>query len=135
MNPRGSGRRGGFTLIEVMLTVALVAVLVSLATPGYRQFVNRAHRTDAIAHMLRIASCQERVRALAGAYDLGRCLPAPQPRYSFEYAEDSESGYVVMAHPVGAQAADPCGTLILEHTGGRSVGTPQADPNRCWSGR
>jgi len=125
----------GFSLIEIMVVLVVVALLASLALPGYRQFVNRSYRTDAIAQLMRVASCQERVRATHGAYDTGRCLPTAPVRYQMAYRQDAGTGFTVLARPVGIQSEDPCGTLILEHTGGRGVSAQGADVDRCWSGR
>ena len=50
---------GGFTLIEVMITVAIVAILASIALPSYRQYIIRAKRSAAQAQMMDIANRQQ----------------------------------------------------------------------------
>ena len=50
----------GFTLIELMVTIAIVGILASIAYPAYRAQVLRAQRTDATAALLRVAAAQER---------------------------------------------------------------------------
>ena len=108
---------------------------MSLAVPGYQQFIGRSHRTDAIARMLQVAGCQERLRTVRGGYDTSACLPATVPRYAFEYGANEGNGFTLMALPQAGQADDPCGTLILDHTGSRRVSAPDADVLRCWMGR
>ena len=125
--------RRGFTLIELVIVVALLAILMTLATPSYRVYVMRAHRSEAIAQMLSVAQCQERTRADRGAYDLGLCLPGSLPRYQFAYqAGSGGQGWTVRAQPRDAQATDDCGTLELSHTGARHA---DGDEWRCWAGR
>jgi len=50
----------GFSLVELMVTVAVVATIAAVAIPSYRQYVMRASRADATAALLRLASNQER---------------------------------------------------------------------------
>ena len=129
-------RNNGFSLVELVLVVAILGLLLTLAAPGYQGFVRRAHRSDAIAHLLQMAACQERLRAENGAYDTTRCLPGASRRYAFAYAPDSPPrSYVVEARPLDAQVDDTCGTLLLLHDGARQVSAPGADAVRCWAAR
>ncbi|RZA07773.1 MAG: prepilin-type N-terminal cleavage/methylation domain-containing protein, partial [Moraxellaceae bacterium] len=50
----------GFTLIEVMVTVAIVAILAAIAIPNYSQYVQKTRRTDAQEKLLDMAAQQER---------------------------------------------------------------------------
>lgn len=126
-----SGR--GFTLVELVIVVALLAVLLVLAAPSYRQFVQRAHRVEAIAQLLRVAQCQERTRARTGVYDPASCLPAALPRYAFAYRPGTGAqAWAVLAQPQAEQSQDACGTLSLDHLGARQAG---GDAWRCWVGR
>lgn len=65
MSQQGRGlsthrRHRGFTLVELMVTIAIVGILASIAYPAYRAQVLRAQRTDATAALLRVAAAQER---------------------------------------------------------------------------
>jgi type IV pilus assembly protein PilE len=128
----------GFSLIELMIVVTLAGILVSLATPSYRKYVMRAHRTEAIGKMLQVAACQERIYAASGSYDTGLCLMQSGEYYELEYSapDISDTGrFTVLATPVGPQTSDPCGTLFLDQLGTRTVGNEAGDPVKCWSGR
>ena len=59
--PNGSR---GFSLVELMMVIVIIAILASVAVPGYRDYVQRAQRVDATAALLRIAAAQE--KALEG---------------------------------------------------------------------
>ena len=129
--------QGGFTLVEVVLVVALLGLLVTLAAPSYQAFLLRAHRSDAMVQLMELGACQERIRAGSGAYDTSGCLPPPGARYVFYYLNNTAPGadyYQAAARPRGAQAADPCGELQLDSLGSRSVSGRDASASRCWAG-
>ncbi len=121
-----------------MIVTALLAILVALATPGYRHFSQRAYRSAAIAQLMQVASCQERVRAINGAYDTRTCLPVDDQHYLYRYKGPAEAEtllFKVMAQPRASQETDSCGSISLDQDGGRTVGNESADTERCWSGR
>lgn len=125
----------GFSLVELVVVLAVAALLMTLATPSYQRYLDRAHRTEAIAHMLSIAGCQERIRSLNGNYDHSRCLPEPGERYTFAFSDARDHGFMLVAQPRARQSDDPCGSLMLDHLGQRHVGAAGADVYRCWTGR
>ena len=61
-------RHGGFSLIELMIVVAIVGVLATIAYPSYQDYVRRAARAEARAAMLHMAQLQERNFSDRGAY-------------------------------------------------------------------
>jgi type IV pilus assembly protein PilE len=133
---RAMANHRGFTMIELLLALTIAALLLGLAIPSYRHYVQRAHRAEAAARLLQLSLCQERLRASEGRYRAGHCLPADTRRYAFELQlTGSPVGqrYRAQARPRGPQENDPCGTLIIEHTGLRRV-SGGADIRRCWSG-
>lgn len=127
----------GFTLIEAMIVVAILAILSMIAYPSYTQFIARGHRADAHATMLEAAQYMERQYSTQGTYQdalPARLLVSPagaggaQQRYTVTVTT-SVSAYTLSAAPIGA---DPCGTLTFTGTGvkGRSgAGLSVAD---CW---
>lgn len=132
--PSKHGR--GFTLVEVMIVAAIVAILFALALPSYRGFLLRTHRTDALAELLQAAACQERQRAAKGQYDKSQCLPATSSRYRFAYGASSLPDlYRIEAQPQNGQARDACGRLALDALGRRFAYGAGASAADCWSGR
>ena len=64
------GRAAGVTLVEIMVVVGIVALLTAVAVPSYRQYTTRAHRTEAMAALLRLATNQERFYLQSNQYSL-----------------------------------------------------------------
>jgi type IV pilus assembly protein PilE len=124
-------RSRGFTLIELMITVVIVAILASIAYPNYSEYVERAARRDAIAVMLEAQQFAERrfteQRSYAGV-DLA--LPAslnrspkdsPTPRYTITFTNVTPTTYVVNATFAPAFTPKKCGNLSVNQIGVRTI--------------
>ncbi len=112
----------GFTLIELMITIVIVAILASIAIPSYRQYVIRGNRTAAQAAMMEIATRQQQFfvanRTYATAAQLGFALPPEVvENYDFAIAPDDgpPPGFLITFTPKGGQAGDV--TLTLDSEG------------------
>jgi type IV pilus assembly protein PilE len=125
----------GFTLIELMIVVGIVAILAAVAIPSYQESVRRGRRADARVAMTNLATRLERCFTQFGAYDADDCeiaSPADSPEGFYEVTVETEAAtWTLTAEPQGAQADDEaCGTFTLTNTGQRDVsGTT---PERCW---
>ena len=132
--PRRS-RSAGFTLIELMIVVGIVAILAAVAIPSYQESVRRGRRADARVAMTNLATRLERCFTQFGAYDADDCeiaSPVDSPEGFYELSVETEAAtWTLTAEPQGAQADDQaCGTFTLTNTGQRDVsGTT---PERCW---
>ena len=60
LHPKSASRIAGLTLIELMVVLLIIGILAAVAVPSYRQYVIRAHRTEAKTALLRLAANQER---------------------------------------------------------------------------
>lgn len=122
-----SRKHGGFTLIEVMITVVIVAILAAIAVPSYSRYVMRAKRSAAQAQMMDIANRQQQFlmanRSYADKDTLvasGYTLPADvAANYGYTITVTSPAtgapGFVLTFTPTGTQATD--GTLTLDNQG------------------
>ncbi len=126
----------GFTLIELTVVLALVALFAGVALPGYRAQLQRAGRADAVEALTRLQAAQERHRAGAGWYAsdlpaLGLAAASPQGRYAIALVPGGAESYRARAEAGGAQAGDrDCAVLTLDVTHGVAQSGPSA---RCWN--
>ena len=131
--------RGGWSLLELMIVVAVLAILVGIAIPSYRVYLQRGHRAEAINTLLQIAACQERVRAETGFYDTTRCLrqtAGEAYRIRLQPAERRDSlRFEVIASPGRSSASDDCGELSIDQSGTRRIGGDARHFADCWGGR
>jgi len=99
-------KRNGFTLIELMITVAIIAILVSIAYPSYTAFVRKSNRTDATQAISYTAQQLERCYSQGFNYTLCPSVPAastsPQGYYNLTVAISSPTTYQITAVPAKA---------------------------------
>jgi type IV pilus assembly protein PilE len=127
----------GFTLIEMLITLACVALLASFAWPSYQSLILKSQRAQARASLLQAAHWLERAASANGSYPLTADVPASVlqidgQRYKMNVTSTAQS-YTLSATPLGTQAADACGTLTLNHLGVRSVQGASQTAAQCWS--
>lgn len=133
-------RTRGFSLLELMIVVGIVAILGAIAIPSYRRYVVRANRTDAQRALLDVAARQERVFYSKFKYTDLTGLGAPSTVGNGNYtlsvvASSSSTAYVATATAAGTQRRDDkaCQSLTLTNTGAQgSTGTVANDPS-CWA--
>jgi type IV pilus assembly protein PilE len=141
----------GFTLIELMVTVAIVTILATIAVTSYSSQVQKSRRTDARSALLDLAGREEKLFSTTNAYsgapsDLGyAAVGTPWPitvgsgYYTVSVAVPdpnqaavTATTYAITATPIGSQVADTaCATLSVNQLGVQSsTGTGTAAT--CW---
>jgi type IV pilus assembly protein PilE len=133
----------GFTLIELMVVVAVVAILASIAIPAYHDSVRKGRRGQAKADLVELAQTLERHYTVHGRYDTNRdgsayALPfTSSPKtgtqnYTLAAAARTQTTFQLTATPVAGtdQARDVCGTLSIDHAGVKAATGGTAE--RCF---
>lgn len=144
MSPVQTHRAWGFTLIELMFVVAIVAILGTIALPNYSEYIRRGHRAEARAGLLQARQWMERAATANGIY------PTTLP-VALTWGDDASKRYTIGLQPPAdnaaftlvatrragsPQASDRCGEFTLTHTGQRGLrlaGATSALVAQCWN--
>lgn len=126
-------RQAGFTLLELMIVVAIVAILASLAMAYYGDNVTSARRTDGRSALLNNVTRLEKCKATYGVYNNAACTinaSSPDGFYTVAVVSDATT-FTLTASPAGAQTGDTdCTSITLDNLG-QQAGAG-ADPTECW---
>ncbi len=144
---RATRRSAGFTLIELMITIAVVGILTAIALPSYNSYVARSKRAEARGVLVTAAQHLEKQFSINSSYcqpagcDAATVLPAnlrtsganaTRREYDIRATALTANGYTLSAVPAtgGTMVGDACGTLTIDNFGtrGQSSGTAAT----CW---
>lgn len=114
----------GFSLVELMVAVAIVAILAGVAVPAYQNNVITSRRTDAQRVMVEWAQAMERYYTANGSYANGANCGVAQPStvsmYGIACSLPAGGGFLLTATPTSSTAQAGDGNLTLDNTGART---------------
>ena len=135
-------KKNGFSLIELMATVAIVGILASIAIPTYNNYSIKSHRVEGKSLIMEIMQRQEKYYTENNTYTTNLSLLgyssspviSEQGYYSVSAsaaADGITNNVVLTAQPVGSQASDTdCGSFIMNSNGQKSTSTSSTT---CWN--
>lgn len=141
-------KNAGFTLIELIIVIAIISILAAITIPSYMNNVRDTRRSEATSALVQLSQAMERYYtvnytyegAAAGGADTG--APAASTfgttqspatgdaHYNLTISAATPTSYTLSATPTGAQTNDVCGVLTLTNTNVR--GDSGAPGIRCW---
>jgi len=126
----------GFTLVELMIVVAIVGIIASIAYPSYERYVTRSKRSDGMAALMSLANAMERYKVNNYDYGISSVTDVFAGQVPVEGGDAyyilsavpsgvGDTGYMLTATPTGSMSGKK--TLTLTHTGARTWGG-----DNCW---
>ena len=133
-----NGRNKGFTLVELLIVIAIVAILVALAIPSFQDAVRKSRRSDAMDTIMEVHLARERFRVNNPNYGLPGTITTASPggHYSVSLiiptAPNNILNYSIVATALNDQASDACGNYTLAVAAGTVTKTAVGDDSICW---
>lgn len=140
-----TSKENGFSLIEIMVVVAIVGILTAIALPAYREHVRSSQRKAVAAMLMDNVQYLQRFYGSNSRYDRTLTGTAPVlPRtqspesgtasYNIGFAAGSPTAttFELVAIPTGSMSGDKCGTFSIRNTGARALKDSSESVASCW---
>ncbi len=131
----------GFTLMELMIVVAIIGIIAAIGYPSYRDQVMKSRRADGMSALLQLADRMERHYSDVGTYtkadgtDIAVADVFPSfasDYYTLTIVAQDNIGFTVSAARKGTQVKDKCGTFTLTSQGVKTISGGSLPLDDCW---
>lgn len=126
------GKTKGFTLIELMIVVAIVGILAAIAYPSYTEYVRRTHRTEIAGILMEQSQVLERYFTKTGSYT-DATVTGSNAWYTVAVVVPNATTFTLTATPLPGSMmnGDKCGNFQITNTGLRTNSTGLSNKD-CW---
>jgi type IV pilus assembly protein PilE len=142
----------GFSLIELMITIAIIGILAAIAIPTYTSYIQQSHRSEAIRSLTSFRQALERCYSQNYSYLNAPAATPPTPcpaapgtattstngYYAITYSNMTATTYTLTATAAGAQAKDTaCTTFVVTYAGAQTAQTSGGTDSTatCWGSK
>ena len=125
----------GFTLIEIMIVIAIIGIVLTISIPSYNEYVKKGRRAEVVALLSEQAQSLERFYTKNNVYTGITGLSAGNDFYTLTPTITDQTFLLTVARKTGtAMATDKCGDFTLTNTGVRSMNnaTTGLTTKDCW---
>lgn len=121
----------GFTLIELVIAIAIVGILMAIAIPAYNDQVRKTKRATAKSELLEVVQAKERFHTLNGTY-IGSPCGDNTDDYTYTCPVETATTFSALATAIGDQVNDTrCVNLGINHQGVRTI-SGSGTVEDCW---
>ena len=125
----------GFTLIEIMIVIAIIGIVLTISIPSYNEYVKKGRRAEVVSLLSEQAQSLERFYTKNNVYTGITGLSAGNDFYTLTPTITDQTFLLIAARKTGtAMATDKCGDFTLTNTGVRSMNnaTTELTTKDCW---
>lgn len=131
-------KTGGFTLIELMIVLAVLSIIVAVGYPSYQEHVKKSRRAEGMGQLLALADRMERAYSDTGTYptNVSEIYTATTDSglYTLSIVSANNVSFIISAAPTSVknQNEDKCNTFTLTSLGEKSVSGGSLGTTACW---